>query len=78
MATFIKKIGSKGELVIPKCMRKAEGLDANTRVRIFRTDGAIIIVPLKKSFRDLAGLFGKGGVNHKELDDLMFEVMAAT
>ena len=78
MTSYIKKIGNRGELVIPKSIRKSEGLTENTKVRVFKANGAIVLVPIKKSFRDLAGLFGKGGVDHKRLDEIMFEAMATT
>ncbi len=75
MASDIKTLGKRGEIVIPKKIRVAAGLDEKTKVKIIRTSRGIVLVPLKKSFADFAGFLGSGGYNKKELDELMFEVL---
>ncbi|MBI3051091.1 AbrB/MazE/SpoVT family DNA-binding domain-containing protein [Candidatus Woesearchaeota archaeon] len=74
MASDIKTLGKRGEIVIPKKIRVAAGLDEKTRIKIIRTSRGIVLIPLKKSFADFAGLLGSGGYNKKELDDAMWEI----
>lgn len=66
MEALTKKIGNKGELVIPKKIRKQFGLKPDSKVEIFSLKDRIILVPIKRNFKELAGIFGK----HKKIKDL--------
>ena len=73
----LKKIGKRGEIVIPKNMRKGKGMEINAKVEIINLKNGILIVPIQKKFGDLAGLFGDKGVkNIKELDAVTHEFFA--
>lgn len=77
MEIAIRKVGGKGEVVIPEGMRKELGIKKDSRVEFIRTKNGIILLPAKKSFRDLIGLFGDKGIkNPKELDLIAEELMA--
>ena len=76
MQAIIKKIGRKGEVVIPRNMRKQKGMEANSEIELVPTKNGILLVPLKKKFSDYAGLFGNNGVkNIKELDAITHELL---
>ena len=77
MEMTLKKIGKRGEIVIPKNMRKEKGMEVNSRVEVIDLKNGILIVPLKKKLGDLAGLFGDKGVkNVEELDAITHEFFA--
>ena len=77
MISAVKQIGERGEIVIPKEIREEKGLDVNSKVEIISTKKGIIIIPLKKKMKALAGLFEtKEAVNFKELDALTHELLA--
>lgn len=77
MATATKIIGNKGELVIPKSLRKEAGIKPRQKVEIIPTRNGLLIVPLRKKLSDFAGLFGNKGVkNIKELDAAIHELLA--
>lgn len=53
-----KKLGQRGEIVLPKEWREELGLLPESEVEINKTgSGLVIIEPVKKDFRHLAGLF---------------------
>ncbi|MBI2583786.1 MAG: AbrB/MazE/SpoVT family DNA-binding domain-containing protein [Candidatus Aenigmarchaeota archaeon] len=77
MEIAVRKLGSKGEVVIPKEIRESLKLEPEDEVEIMPAGRAIMIIPAKRSFRELAGLFGDKGVkNAKELDIIVHELMA--
>lgn len=76
MLTLTKRIGHKGELVIPKDIREQLGLKPNSKVEIILTNGGVLVVPLNKRLSDFRGLFSDKGVkNIKKLDILAQELM---
>ena len=79
MKMSTKRIGYKGELVIPKNIRQQQGLKPNSKVEIISTSNGILLVPLTKKLSDFKGLFGSKGVKDiKKLDilaqDLMYRI----
>jgi AbrB family looped-hinge helix DNA binding protein len=77
MSLYIKKIGEKGEIVIPKIIRRQKGLEVNSKIEIIPTKNGILIMPIKKKFGELAGLFGKKGVKDiEELDAITHELLS--
>ncbi len=77
MEMILKRIGKRGEIVIPKNMRKEKGMEINTKVEVIDLKNGILIVPLKKKLGDLVGLFGDKGVkNIEELDVITHEFFA--
>jgi len=77
MVTTVKKIGNKGEIVIPKEIREEIGLEPNNKVEIVSTKDRIVIIPLVKDVRELAGLFGRKKIKDMgELDRTIDELMA--
>jgi AbrB family looped-hinge helix DNA binding protein len=76
MVICIKKMGKRGEVVIPREIREEKGLGPDTRVEIISTKNAILLIPLENSLSDLAGLFGNKGVGDiEELDAIMHEIL---
>ena len=77
MMSSTKEIGSKGEIVIPKEIRKKYGIKPKQKVEIIGFENGILIVPLVKNIKELRGLFKKEGYKHeKDVDDILFRVMA--
>ena len=77
MISSTKEIGSKGEIVIPKEIREKCGMKPKQKVEIISSKSGILIVPLVKNIKELRGLFKKEGYKHeKEVDDILFKVMA--
>ena len=77
MKMSVKRISNKGEIVIPKSIREEKGLKINSKVEVISTKNAIIIMPLKKKIRELAGLFGEKGIkNQKDLDAVTFDLLS--
>jgi len=59
---------SKGQVVIPKKIRKKYGIKAGTRVGFIEKDGEILIRAMTREyFESLAGWLTKGGDLLKEL-----------
>lgn len=77
MLSATKEIGSKGEIVIPKEIREKYGIKPKQKMEIISSKNGILLIPLVKNIKELRGLFGKEGYKHeKEIDDILFEVMA--
>lgn len=77
MESSTKTIGSKGEIVIPQKMRDELGIKNNSKVQIITTKSGILIIPLKKSFKEISNTFEKTKINNlKEIEDISFELMA--
>ena len=77
MLSRTKTVGSKGEVIIPKSIRKEAGLKPKQKVEIMRTGKGILIIPLVNDIRKLRGLFGKNGIkNMKKIEEIMFDVTA--
>jgi AbrB family looped-hinge helix DNA binding protein len=77
MESTTKTIGSKGEIVIPLRIREENGLKTNSKVQIISTKSGILIIPLKKTFKELSQIFDKSKMNNlKEIEDISFELMA--
>ena len=77
MITATKTVGSKGEIVIPKNLRKEVGIKPNQKVEIIPTRSGLLIIPLRKKLSDFAGYFGNKGINNiKELDATIHELLA--
>ncbi len=76
MVTEIKEIGDRGEIVIPKSIREEMGMMPKDKVKIVGTKNGMIIVPIKKSFRDFAGILDNKGIDdNKTLQELADEIM---
>jgi AbrB family looped-hinge helix DNA binding protein len=54
---MLVKLSSKGQLVIPKSLRRALGLEAGTRFRVRLDKSCIILEPVTAS--PIAALFGR-------------------
>lgn len=77
MDVSVKRIGSKGEIIIPKSIRKEKGLETSSKLEIIPTKDCILLIPIKEKLRDLAGLFGEKGVkNIKNLDAITHELLS--
>ena len=77
MTLYIKKVGEKGEIVIPKIIRKQKGLEVNSKIEILPTKNGILLIPIKRKFSELAGLFGNKGVKDiEELDATTHELLS--
>jgi len=77
MDIVVKKVGGKGEVVIPERMRKELGLKKDSAVEFILIKNAIMLVPAKKNFKEMVGLFSNKGVkNIRELDIIAKELMA--
>jgi AbrB family looped-hinge helix DNA binding protein len=76
MITEIKEIGDKGEFVIPKEIRDEQGLQPKDKIRVTSTSKGIIVMPIKKSFKEFAGILGKKGIqDSKQLEELATDIM---
>ena len=54
---MVSKLTSKGQLTIPKSIRKKFKLHRGDRIEFFVDDaGAIILVPIKSPVKDLKGM----------------------
>jgi AbrB family looped-hinge helix DNA binding protein len=77
MESTTKTIGSKGEIVIPLKIREENNLKVNSKVQIISTKSGVLIIPLKKTFKELSQIFDKSKINNfKKIDDISFELMA--
>jgi len=77
MKAYVKKVGARGEVVIPKSIRNEKGLETNSRLEIIPTKNGILMIPIRKKVSELAGLFGDLGVkNVDELDAITHELLA--
>tara|TARA_Y100000310_G_C20656258_1_gene802137 strand:- start:1399 stop:1632 length:234 start_codon:yes stop_codon:yes gene_type:complete len=71
-----KTIGRRGELVIPKNIRKHQNLVPHQQVEVMEIEGGILIIPIDKDIKNLAGLFGEfKGTNLKKLDNDALDFM---
>ncbi len=75
MASEIKELGIKGDLVIPKNVRAAAGWLPRIKLKIFNIGSDVVISPANKSFLDFAGILGEKGVDHDKLEELYIETM---
>ncbi|MFH1916184.1 MAG: AbrB/MazE/SpoVT family DNA-binding domain-containing protein [Nanoarchaeota archaeon] len=74
--TLAKRIGARGEVVIPKDVRERAGLTSNTEVVFFPVENGVMMVPVRKSLSELAGLFSDFKIkNRKKLEYQMFEFL---
>jgi bifunctional DNA-binding transcriptional regulator/antitoxin component of YhaV-PrlF toxin-antitoxin module len=74
MMTLAKRIGYRGEIVIPKRVRELAGFTTRTEVVFFPVDNGIMMIPVRKSLSELSGLFSDLKTkNSKKLDEEMFE-----
>ncbi len=61
-------VTTKGQIVIPKKIRKSLGILKGSKVAFIEKDGKIILQPLNKSyFESLAGVLGTDGKLLKSL-----------
>lgn len=76
MISSTKTIGSKGEIVIPRNIREKNGLEPNSKIQIISTNSGIVILPLKKNFKELSAIFKKTNLdNLNEIENLAFDMM---
>jgi AbrB family looped-hinge helix DNA binding protein len=76
MTTASKKMGDRGEIVIPKRIREEAGIDRGSTVEIVPLHKSILIIPVRK-LSETAGLFKDMKTkNLKELDSAYFEYMS--
>ena len=76
MTSASKKIGDRGEIVIPKNIREKVGLKEGCPIEIVQLNNSILIIPVKK-LSETAGLFKHHRkTNIKELDMAYFEYMS--
>jgi len=54
---MLARLSSKGQLVIPKAVRRALGLEAGTRFHVQLKDGKIVLEPVQTS--PIGALYGK-------------------
>jgi AbrB family looped-hinge helix DNA binding protein len=60
----------KGQIVIPKKIRKNLGITKGSKIAFIEKDGKIVLQPLDKSyFESLAGILGTNGKMLKSLMD---------
>ncbi len=79
MESVTKKIGDRGEIVLPKKLRQHFGMQKDDEVEIIATSSGILIVPLVKDLKKLAGICGTGGMgDEKELDATIDALFAGT
>ena len=77
MIRWTKKIGDRGEIVIPKSLRKEIGIKPNQKVELIGSKKGIFIIPLVDDIKVLRGLFSKEGIkNLDKIEEAMFEAMA--
>lgn len=73
-------VSSKGQITIPKKVRDRLGIDRGDRVEfVFDRGGEVSLRPLKRSVRELAGLFAKPDrktVTQEEMDASVAELLA--
>jgi AbrB family looped-hinge helix DNA binding protein len=63
-------VTTKGQIVIPKKIRKNLGITKGSKVAFIEKDGKIVLQPLDKSyFESLAGILGTNGKMLKSLMD---------
>jgi antitoxin PrlF len=61
-------VTTKGQIVIPKKIRKNLGITKGSKVAFIEKDGKIVLQPLDKSyFESLAGILGTNGKMLKSL-----------
>ena len=79
MITCTKRVGNKGEILIPKNVREAIGIKPRQKVEIISSKNGLFIVPLVNDIKELRGLFGKEGIkNLNKVEDIMLEIMAGS
>lgn len=77
MTLCIKRLGERGEIVIPKRIREEKGLKPNTKIEIIVGKNGILLVPVENDLRKLRGLFGElSKTNIKEMDLIYHELLA--
>ena len=72
-------VTSKGQITLPRDIRRALGLDVGDKVDFVEVEGGFKIVPLRKDVRTLRGRFAgrvKRPVTIKEMDDAIAQSAA--
>jgi AbrB family looped-hinge helix DNA binding protein len=64
------KVLAKGQIVIPKEIRRKTNLSPGDRVEVNATQQGILILPVKKSYTDFYKGIIKGSLSLTELDEL--------
>ncbi len=70
---LIAKVLAKGQIVIPKEVRKKARISPGEKVEVRVTDEGIVILPLRKSLTDSCRGLVKGKLSMKELERLYAE-----
>ena len=74
---YIKRIGNRGEIVLPKKIRSENKLFPKRKVEIIGTKQGILIVPLVSNLSELKGLFGKEGIKDlNKIEEMMFDILS--
>ena len=75
MVICMKRMGNRGEIVIPKKMREEKGFEIDGEVSIVPTKRGVLLIPASgKKAEDFVGIFGKHKIG--DLDKLNREVDA--
>lgn len=62
---------SKGQLTIPKEVREHLGVDTGDRVNfLVQDDGTVLVQPLTRDVRDLAGLLRRPGTRPVSIEEM--------
>jgi AbrB family looped-hinge helix DNA binding protein len=72
-------VTSKGQITLPRDIRRALGLDAGDKVDFVKVEGGFKLVPLRKDIRALKGRFAgrsKRPVTIEEMDDAIAQSAA--
>jgi len=70
---LVAKVLGKGQIVIPKEVRKKTSIAPGDKVEIKVTEEGIIILPLKKSYTENYRGLVKGKLSMKDLEKLYVE-----
>lgn len=70
-----KKMGSRGEIVIPRRLREKFGLKPNKIVDLVETADGLLISTSQKKISDFKGILGKSKIDMTELDLITEEYM---
>lgn len=73
--SVISKIGVRGQVTLPKDIRKRFGFEAGQNVAFVIKNGELTLVPLKHTLFDFEGALGDTGA--PDLDDVRTNVTAA-
>ena len=74
MVTEIKQLSDKCEFVIPKSIREECGFEPKNKIRMTSTKHGMLVVPVKKSFKDIIGRLNSD-LTTEELEEITQEIL---